>query len=445
MRFREAVAVLFLITVPITAEATGEIANIQEFLEICPQNDPAFSQIQLDFEIRRDGAIAPTPFCSEPVSQMSTAAYTDELIVLQGLRTMYYMDRGMSGHLPWTSGTLYDWFVSKIDGINIATGVSGGFCCTTYGNKLFFTAGAQNDFNRDFDKKWIGIAGNIAFYAHEVRHVDGFPHSSCCGITNGCDATFDESNLAGYAVSWWLNKLWLYGTINVGYTCMSAADRDEATYWFSGAMNSLRDRFCSNKPALVSASPPGAGGNCVRTVADLVAAGSSGQVALTWTAAINATHYEVERRVDGGAYSPLATPASNAYTDNTVADQVYRYRVRGLDDAAHIGDWSNVDLALATTYGDDPIVAQQTVIQQAHVTQLRDAVARLRQAGGLTSFTFTDPSPAVVRAVHMTELRTALNEALTALGIPLPNLGTAPASGNVIMATHVQELRAATR
>jgi len=74
-----------------------------------------------------------------------------------------------------------------------------------------------------------------------------------------------------------------------------------------------------------------------------------------------------------------------------------------------------------------------------------DAVARLRQAGGLTSFTFTDPSPAVVRAVHMTELRTALNEALTALGIPLPNLGTAPASGNVIMATHVQELRAATR
>ena len=52
---------------------------------------------------------------------MALSQYTDELIVLQGLRTIYYMDLGRSGHLPWTAGTLYGWMKSKIGGINIRT------------------------------------------------------------------------------------------------------------------------------------------------------------------------------------------------------------------------------------------------------------------------------------------------------------------------------------
>lgn len=109
----------------------GEIRNINRFLDQCPANDPALARIRGDFEIRRDGAPTVLPSCSEPVSQMPSNAYTDELMLLQALRVVYYMDQGMSGHLPWTPGTLYDWMRSKVGGINIISSGGGPGCCTT--------------------------------------------------------------------------------------------------------------------------------------------------------------------------------------------------------------------------------------------------------------------------------------------------------------------------
>jgi hypothetical protein len=52
-----------------------------------------------------------------PVSQLPISQYTDELIVLQGLRAVVYMDLG-SNQLPWAPGTLYDWMKSKMTGIS---------------------------------------------------------------------------------------------------------------------------------------------------------------------------------------------------------------------------------------------------------------------------------------------------------------------------------------
>lgn len=241
--------------------AAAQIHNIRKFLDQCPQNDPAYAQIRTDFEIRRNGLATTIPPCTEPVSAMATSAYTDELLVVQGLRVVYYMDRGLSGHLPWTSGTLYDWMKSKIGGLNIVAG--GSFCCQSFGGKTFVAIGSQDDFNREFDKKWIGIAGNIDLYAHETRHVDGFPHSSCCGITNGCDNTFDTANLSPYGIQWWLNKLWLDGTINVGVSCLPPIEKNDALNWFLGAVNSqFASRFCTNKPAALAA-PAVVGGPCL--------------------------------------------------------------------------------------------------------------------------------------------------------------------------------------
>lgn len=247
------------------ATSSGRITDIDAFLARCPSSDPALPEILRDFELRRDGIPAALPPCSEPVSQLSVAQYTDELIVVQGLRVIYAMDRGQSGHLPWTAGTLFDWMKSKIGGINIISGGGGGgSCCSAFGGRVFLDIGSQNDFNREFDKKWIGIAGNIDLYAHETRHVDGFPHSSCCGIPNGCDDRFDPANLSPYAIQWWLNKLWLDGTINVGMGCMIGQERFDAIQWFSGALNSqFRSRFCSGAPSIVS-TPSQPGGACAR-------------------------------------------------------------------------------------------------------------------------------------------------------------------------------------
>lgn len=236
------------------------IRHIGQFLDQCPDRDPAYATIMNDFEIRRDGALTSTPPCTEPVSAMPVTQYTDELIVRQGLRVIYYMDRGLSGHLPWTAGSLYDWMRTKIGGLNIITGMSGGGCCSTIAGRTFVSVGSQNDFNREFDKTWRGISGNIDFYAHEARHVDGYPHSSCCGIPGGCDEVFDPSHLGSYGVQWWLEKLWLDGVINVGYECLSQNEISETTSWFLSGLNNS-GRFCVNVPATVTA-PPIPGGTC---------------------------------------------------------------------------------------------------------------------------------------------------------------------------------------
>jgi hypothetical protein len=234
--------------------------NIGPLLDTCPQFDPSYSQIRNDFEIRRNGVVVQEVPCSEPVSQLPISQYTDELIVLQGLRAVFYMDLG-SHHLPWAPGTLYDWMKSKMAGIDISDTSGGSACCETLDGKLFFILQAQDDFNRDFDRGWRGIAGNIDLYAHELRHVDGFPHVSCCGIPNGCDQTYDETNLSPYGIQWWLNAHWLTGDLYVGFSCLDPSQVADITNWHLVATEISRDRFCDNKPPVVTA-PAMPGGEC---------------------------------------------------------------------------------------------------------------------------------------------------------------------------------------
>ena len=265
--------------------AAGEIRNIRRFLDQCPQNDPAFEQIRSDFQLRRAGALVTSiPACSEPVSAMPTASYTDELIALQALRVVYYMDRGMAGHLPWTPGTLYDWMKSKVGGIDIVAGGT-SFCCEIFGytpppppppgtplppepppippSAIYIAIAAEDDFNREFDKGWTGISGNIDLMAHEVRHIDGFPHTSCCGIAGGCDQVFDTANLSPYGLQWWLDRAWLQGTINVGMNCLPPIELHAATTWFSlGVNEQFASRFCEHSPEQV-AIPAVVGGRCL--------------------------------------------------------------------------------------------------------------------------------------------------------------------------------------
>src|SRR5438552_18751349 len=84
--------------------AGGKICNIKTFLEKCPTLDPAYSQIRKDFVIRREGVVVADVTCMGPISQIPIAQYTDELIVLQTLRTIYHLDKGRHGHFPCPSG-----------------------------------------------------------------------------------------------------------------------------------------------------------------------------------------------------------------------------------------------------------------------------------------------------------------------------------------------------
>jgi hypothetical protein len=105
----------------------------------------------------------------------------------------------------------------------------------------------------------------------------------------------------------------------------------------------------------------------------------------------------------------------------------------------------------AFTFTDDPVVAQITVVKAIHVFELRAAINTVRASRGLAPFAWTDaiiaPGITAVRAVHLTELRTALNQAYQAAGRAVPTY-TDPAVGSgitAIRASHLNELRAAVR
>ena len=101
------------------------------------------------------------------------------------------------------------------------------------------------------------------------------------------------------------------------------------------------------------------------------------------------------------------------------------------------------------SFVDHPLVPGTTPVRAVHFTELRTRIDALRNATGLTRFSWTDPvlraGVTRVRLVHLIELRSALTEAYAAAGRPAPRwTDAAPSPGTTpIRAQHVTELRAA--
>lgn len=182
--------------------------------------------------------------------------------------------------------------------------------------------------------------------------------------------------------------------------------------------------------------------SALQTPANLVAtATSTAQVNVTWSGVSGADHYEIWRSVNGGDYALAGTAPASPFNDSALsANTTYLYRVRAVDAADDPSGFSNIDAATTIMFTDDPLVAPSTV-KALHLTQLRSAVNAMRASAELAPLG-SDPtvaSGAAVRAAHVTDLRTALTAARDAIG--LSTLAYTDAILGVVKAIHVTELR----
>src|SRR5438132_3573974 len=95
-------------------------------------------------------------------------------------------------------------------------------------------------------------------------------------------------------------------------------------------------------------------------------------------------------------------------------------------------------------FTNDPLVAGVTLVRALHFTEARTAVNALRTSAGLGTFTFTDLSlnATVIKATHLLELRTALNAARSALSLSAITYATTiTAITTPVRAVDVTEIR----
>lgn len=107
-----------------------------------------------------------------------------------------------------------------------------------------------------------------------------------------------------------------------------------------------------------------------------------------------------------------------------------------------------INCAQSQPFTDNPLSPQVTRVKAVHITELRNAINTLRSQAGLAVFTFTDPTLTTgttpVKAVHITELRTALDAVYDALGRARPIYTDATlVGGSTVKAVHISELRTA--
>jgi hypothetical protein len=122
----------------------------------------------------------------------------------------------------------------------------------------------------------------------------------------------------------------------------------------------------------------------------------------------------------------------------------YIYRVRSVDAAGNYSDFSNTDIATTIIFTDDPLAANSTLVKAVHATELRQAVNAVRAAADLGAATWTDSSLSGidVKAVHVSELRTNLDTARNLLGLSIGGYTDTLTPGTtLIKAVHISELR----
>ncbi|HZW08046.1 MAG TPA: S8 family serine peptidase, partial [Phycisphaerales bacterium] len=215
-------------------------------------------------------------------------------------------------------------------------------------------------------------------------------------------------------------------------------------------------------PALPAAAAVPIAAPLIDGPADLrVTWASDVKVSLSWAAAPGAVSYVIERRGATTGFAAIAAGVTATGYDDLAPSvsrgNAYLYRVRAVNATGLESAPSNVALGTAFTFLDDPIILPNdpqgrpaTPIRAQHIKDLRQTVEAVRAlVPGIGPATWTNPAPtpnvSVIAAADVRDLRGELDEALSALGIPLSSyfdnqLAGAP-NGTPVRKIHIDQLR----
>jgi hypothetical protein len=155
---------------------------------------------------------------------------------------------------------------------------------------------------------------------------------------------------------------------------------------------------------------------------NLVVIYSGGHINLTWSAATPAAgfgSYQVRQAAGSPGWSTVATGVTlKSWQLNTVYPLSYLFEVRTLDANGAPSPWSQAEVATAITFTDDPLQSG-TVVRAVHVAQLRTAIDQMRATAGLPlRWNSNSYTPAgFIAAQDIYDMRQALYEARSSMGL----------------------------
>lgn len=278
---------------------------------------------------------------------------------------------------------------------------------------------------------------------YTVRVTDGSGCSATSSPTTVTVTTFTPTITAGGATTFYQGgSVTLTATAGASYLWSTGATTQSILVTTTGdyTVTVTDGSGCTgtSAPTTVTVIPP-APNSLIATAV------TATRVDLSWSFSGTADSFEIDRRSSGGGgYITIASTTTLAFSDMTATpNNAYLYRVRAVNSGV-TSNTSNSDLATTVIFTDDPLIAGQTVMKAQHITQLRTAVNAVRTTAGLSPATFTDSSLVNVaaKAVHIEELRTALAAARSALALGAVSYGDPPPlAGLRIKRAHIEEIR----
>ncbi len=170
-------------------------------------------------------------------------------------------------------------------------------------------------------------------------------------------------------------------------------------------------------------------------------------VTVSWSTVSGAASYRVYRATSvSGVFAPIGEVAATVFNDGgRSANTTYLYKVSAVASGSE-STLSATDAATTLVFTDASLTG--VIAKAVHITELQTAVNAMRAAGNLSAFTFSAVTTgATIRLSHLIELRTHLNAARAAIGLPaISYTDPSPVAGSTtIKAAHITELRAGTQ